>query len=271
MSVLVWDKPGTRVYQTGLDRGVLYLYDGTVVPWNGLMSIDEKFDKNVDAVYYDGTKIIDLLSLGDYEATLTAMTYPDEFIELDGYGRLRKGMYIGNQSPKTFCLSYRTQVGNDVDGNVAGYRIHILYNLTAIPSDRTFSTISDNTEIVEFKWDITSVPQEVGGFRPTAHIIIDTINLDADLLEIIEGALYGTETNDPFLISISDLVSYMYTWARIEIVDHGDGTWTANCQFDEDLVFDPDDPSLFTINNANALFLDPNSYDISNTMNTSDV
>lgn len=271
MTVLEWDKVGDRVYETGLDRGVLYLFDGKVVPWNGLTSIVEKFDKNVDAVYYDGTKIIDLLSLGDYEATLTAFTYPDEFIELDGYGLLRKGMFIGNQKPKTFCLSYRTQTRNDIEGEGVGYKIHILYNLTAIPSERTYSTIGDSTEAVEFKWDITSVPQEVGGFRPTAHIVIDTVDLDPELLEFIEDALYGTEERDPFLVSISDLVSFMYTWARMEIIDHGDGTWTANCQFDEDLEFDATDPSLFTLNNANAVYLDPVSYNISNAMNTSDV
>jgi hypothetical protein len=271
MAILEWDKVGDRAYETGLDRGVLYLSDGKVVPWNGLTSIVEKFDKNVTSVYYDGTKISDLLSLGDFEASLKAITYPDEFINIDGYGFLRKGMYIGNQAPKTFNLSYRTQKGNDVEGNPAGYKIHILYNLTAIPSDRTYSTLSDSIEFVEFEWDITSIPQEIGGFRPTAHVIFDSNDLDPDLLVYIEGALYGTEETDPFLVSISDLISFMYTWARIEIIDHGDGTWTANCQFTEDLVFNATDPSLFTINNATVVYLDSATYDISNTMNTSDV
>src|SRR5580765_2617317 len=141
MSVLIWDTAGSKVYETGLDKGVLYLSDGSAVPWNGLTSIVEKFDKESESVYYDGMKITDLVYLGDFAATLKAITYPDQFIELDGYGFLRQGMYVGNQLPKTFSLSYRTRIGNDVDGDVAGYKIHILYNLTAIPTDRTYNTV----------------------------------------------------------------------------------------------------------------------------------
>jgi hypothetical protein len=271
MSVLVWDKVGDKTYETGVDRGVLYLSDGKAVPWNGLTSIVEKFDKDLSPIYYDGMKITDIISLGDFSATLTAITYPDEFVELDGYGFLRQGMYVGNQLPKTFSLSYRTQIGNDVDGHVAGYKIHVVYNLTAIPNDRTYDSVGADISPIEFEWDISSVPQDVPGFRPTSHIIFDTIDLEPDLLTFIEEKLYGSENVDPSLISISDLISYMYTWARMEIVDNGDGTWTAITQFDEDIEFDVLDNKLFTILNANAIYLDSETYQISNVVGSSDI
>lgn len=271
MSVLTWDTVGARVYETGLDRGVLYLSDGSAVPWNGLTSIDEKFDKDVESVYYDGTKITDLVSLGDFSATLKAITYPDEFVELDGYGFLRQGMYVGNQLPQTFSLSYRTQIGNDVDGNAAGYKIHIVYNLTAIPNDRSYNTISDDVGVVEFEWDISSVPQDVPGFRPTAHIIFNTLDLEPDLLTYIEEKLYGSEHIDASLMSISDLVSFMYTWALMEIIDNGDGTWTAITDNEADISYNVSDNTLFTITNANATYFNSDLYEISNVVNSSDI
>lgn len=271
MSVLVWDKIGDRTYETGLDKGVLYLSDGKAVPWNGLTSVVEKFDKDLSSIYYDGMKITDLVSLGDYSATLKAITYPDEFAELDGYGFLRQGMYVGNQLPKTFSLSYRTQVGNDFDGDVAGYKIHILYNLTAIPNDITYDSISAETKPIEFEWDITSIPQDVPGFRPTAHIVFNTIDLESDLLTYIEEKLYGSEHIDPDLMSISDLISYMYTWALMEIVDNGDGTWTAITDNAADISYDVTDKQLFTITNANATYWNSDLYEISNVVNSSDI
>jgi hypothetical protein len=270
MSILVWDKVGDRTYETGLDRGVLYLQNGSAVPWNGLTSVVEKFDKESSPIYYDGLKISDHVSLGDFSATLNAITYPEEFLDIEGYGFLRQGMYVGNQSPKTFSLSYRTRIGNDINGD-AGYKIHILYNLTAIPNDRTYNSISDDQSVIEFEWDIVSVPVEVPGFRPTAHIIINSIDLEPELLTFLEETLYGTESTDASLILISDLISYMYTWARMEIVDNGDGTWTAIAQFDEDIEFNVSDDQLFTILNANATYLDSDMYTISNVVSSSDI
>lgn len=270
MSILVWDKVGDRVYETGLDRGVLYLNNGSVVPWNGLTSVVEKFDKESSPIYYDGLKISDHVSLGDFSATINAITYPDEFLELEGYGFLRQGMFVGNQAPQTFHLSYRTKIGNDIDSD-AGYKIHILYNLTAIPNDRTYETISDDPSVIEFEWDIVSVPVDVPGFRPTAHLILNSIDLEPQLLTFIEEKLYGTEGTDPALISISDLISYMYTWARMEIVDNGDGTWTANTQYDTDIEHSIIESEMFTIYNANATYSDSDTYTIGNVIDASDI
>lgn len=271
MTVLSWDNVGDRFYETGLDRGVLYLPDGSGVPWNGLTSVNEKFDKDTTPVYYDGIKISDLVVLGDYAATIKAFTYPVEFMNFDGYGFLRKGLYLGNQVPQSFSLSYRTKIGNDVQGNDLGYKIHIIYNATAIPNDTTYQTITDSLNLIEFEWDISAVPEEVPGFRPTAHIIVNTIDLEPELLDYIEGKLYGTDDDDPSLISITDLISYMYTWVRMEIVDNSNGTWTANSLFDTDITVDITDPTLFTITNAMVKTLDVDTYEISSTTNTSDV
>jgi hypothetical protein len=264
MSVLVWDKVGDRFYDTGLDRGVLYLSDGSIVPWNGLISVVEKFDRDITSVYYDGIKISDSVSLGDFSATMKAYTYPEEFIGLEGYGFLRKGLALGDQLPQTFGLSYRTRIGNDAEGDV-GYKIHILYNLTAIPTDRTHETLNDSPNIVEFEWDISSIPENIPGFRPTAHVVLSSKEIEPDLLTYIEEKLYGSSELDPAFLDINDLISYMYTWARIDIIDNSDGTWTANCLFDEDLVFGED--GLFTID-GDVQFLDAVTYTISNTINS---
>lgn len=271
MSILVWDKIGDRTYETGLDRGVLFLPDGSAVPWNGLTSIVEKFNKDTSSVYYDGIKISDMVSLGDFSATMKAVTYPDEFVELEGFGFLRKGMVLGDQMPQTFSLSYRTRIANDDEGDVAGYKIHIIYNLTAIPNDRTHESVTADPNALEFEWDISAIPEEIPGFRPTAQVVLSSIDLEPGLLTFIEEKLYGSETVEASLISITDLISYMFTWARIEIVDNSDGTWTAMCLFDEDLDFDLTDVGLFTLMNANVNFIDLQTYELSNTVNTSDI
>lgn len=257
---LVWDNVGDRVYETGLDRGVLYLSDGSAVPWNGLTSIVEKFDKETVPVYYDGMKINELVSLGDFSATMKAMTYPDEFVEIEGLGKLSDGLFVGDQKPKTFGLCYRTKIGNDVEGNDAGYKIHLLYNVTAIPNDKTYETMGESLSPVEFEWNITAVPEEIPGFRPTAHIIINTIDFDPRLLEEVEGMLYGSDTDFAALIPMSDLISFMSEWYRITppepheiyIVDNGDGTWSATTDIDGLITVDID--GNFEIRDANAIF-----------------
>lgn len=271
MPVLVWDKVGDRVYETGLDRGVLYLPDGSAVPWNGLTSIIESFNKETTPVYFDGMKINDLVSLGDFSATMKAVTYPDEFIELEGIAPIRKGLFVGDQSPQVFGLCYRTQIGNDLEGDAAGYKIHILYNVTAIPRDKTYASLTSDPSLVEFEWDITAVPEEVPGFHPTAHFIINSLELDPWLLEDIEKILYGSTNASASLIPISDLITYINEWFRVKITDNGDGTWTAESQRDGFISFlDPED-TLFQIVQVNAVYLDESTYVISDTIDVADV
>lgn len=269
--MLTWDRVGERVYETGLDKGVLYLPDGSAVPWNGLTSVIEKFDKASSPVYYDGMKINDLVTLGDFEASLKAVTYPDEFLELEGLASNRRGLFYADQPPKTFGLCYRTQIGNDLEGDVAGYKIHILYNVTAIPSDKTYATLSAEPSLVEFEWTITAVPEEVPGHRPTAHIILDSRDIDPWLLEELEEMLYGSTGANAVLLPMPDLINYINTWYRVKITDHGDGTWTATSQRDGFISFKDAEGTQFEIVEINAIYLDDVTFQISDTIDVLDV
>ncbi len=270
MPILVWDRVGDRVYETGLDRGVLYLPDGSAVPWNGLTSIIEQFDKNSSPVYYDGMKINDLVVLGDFAASMKAVTYPDEFLELEGLGSPRKGMFFGDQPPQTFGLCYRTQIGNDLEGDASGYKIHIIYNVTAIPSQKTYASMTSDPALVEFDWDITAIPEEVPGFRPTAHIILDSRDFDPWLFEELEDMLYGNDLATAVLIPMPDLLTYISEWYRVKIIDNLDGTWTAISDRDGFISVDVAE-DLFTIIQINATYLDDVTFVISDTVDVSDV
>lgn len=270
MPVLVWDKVDDRIYQTGLDKGVLYLPNGSAVPWNGLTSIIEKFDRETSPVYYDGMKVTDLIVLGDFSATMKAVTYPEEFTEVEGLVETRPGAFFGDQKPQSFGLCYRTQIGNALAGDVIGYKIHILYNLTAIPSEKTYASVTSDPSLVEFEWNITAVPEELPGLRPTAHIIIDSRTFDPWLLEELEAMLYGNSMANAALIPMVDLVTYINEWARVKIIDNGDGTWTATSTrvgfIDVNEI-----TGFFTILNANAVYLDDVTYMISDTRDISDL
>lgn len=269
MATITWDQAGSRVFENGLDRGVLYLPNGDCVPWNGLTNIIEKFNKQTNSVYFDGVKVNELVTLGDFTATMKAITYPDEFLDFEGVEDVRRGVFLGDQRPKTFALSYRTKVGDDIDGADAGYKIHILYNVTAMPSDKTYSTFKIDPSLVEFEWTISAVPEEIPGFRPTAHLIIDSRKTDPFLLEDIEAKLYGTTAADAVLLPMADLVNFMSTWYRVKITDNGDGTWTATADRDGFIFVDGFDEFLIT--NCNALYISDEEYIISDTYDISDV
>ncbi len=270
MPGLVWDKIGDRSYETGLDRGVLYLPDGSAVPWNGLTSIIEKFDKTTLPVYYEGMKVSELIELGDFSATMKAVTYPVEFVEIEGLASARRGLFYGDQRPQAFGLCYRTQIGNDLEGDVVGYKIHILYNLTAIPSDKTYASMSADPALVEFEWNITAVPEEVPGMRPTAHIVIESHKIDPWLLEELETMLYGDTGAYAVLLPMPELVAYIGGWYRVKIIDHGDGTWSAISQR-EGLIELNVTEQLFTLMGVNALYLNDTTYLLSDTLDVTDV
>lgn len=255
MPELVWGVPVDKRYESGLDRGVLYLPDGSAVPWNGLISIVEKFNQDSETIYFDGMKISVLVSSGDFEAGLRCASYPKEFDELQGYAELRPGVKLRDQMPQFFGLCWRTFKGNEAEGPEAGYKINVAYNLIASPSDRTSSTRSDDPSLTEFEWDISSVPEELPGFRPTAHFIIESDEVDPWLLEEIEKKLYGTYESDPYLPQLSDLLVFMRDWARVSIVDHGDGTWTATELRPNTYIFQSEeDPDVYELRDVNAIW-----------------
>lgn len=262
MSAIVWDEISARTYETGLDRGVLYPPDAPAVPWNGLVEVEEKFDHEVDPVYYDGQKINDLVNPGDFAANVKAVTFPDAFSELEGFAEVNPGMLLGNQKPTPFGLSFRTLIG-DTNGETAGYKLHIVYNATAVPADRTRSTLTDAPSVTPFEWDITAVPEEVPGYRPTAHIVINSSQFDSEFLELIEDMLYGTEDTDPELIPMAELIIFLLSWFSVVVVDNGDGTWTAYSsrpEGDNPITFPAD--GEFAISEVNGVYLDADTYEI---------
>lgn len=234
MPVITWDRIGERFYQSGVSKGVLYLPNGSVIPWNGITSITEKPKRGVSSVYYDGSKINDLATLSEFQATLKALTYPEEFSDLESGGELRPGFYVGDRPPQVFGISYVTNIGSDLDENL-GYRIHLVYNVTAIPADRTFDTIGDNVEPVEFQWDITAIPEELTGVRPTASVIIDSRKVDDWLLQDIEDRIYGTNETDPSLPPLQELHDLIMNWFRF-LVEEEDGIIEITCSRPEGII-----------------------------------
>ena len=199
MSKLVWDQTGERYYETGVKQGVLYpqATGGTYpkgVAWNGLTAVTESpSGAETTALYADDIKYLNLISAEEFGATIEAYTYPDEFAQCDGSATLATGVSIGQQSRKAFGLCYRTTLGNDVDGNDFGYKLHIIYNALAAPSEKAYATINDSPEAITFSWEVTTTPVNVPGFKPTASITIDSTKVDKSKLASLEEILYGKD------------------------------------------------------------------------------
>jgi hypothetical protein len=263
MTRLLWDQVGERTYESGVDRGVLYLLDGTGVPWNGLISVNETISTSVSPVYFDGNKYNEIISSGNYAAKLRAYTYPDEFSVFEGVYDDTSGFSVADQPPTRFHLSYRTKVNSDVEGEAQAYKIHILYNVTAVPSTKAYQTDSLTVSPIEFEWDISAVPSEVSGFKPTAHIIIDSRKIEPFLLEDVEELLYGSDDVDPRLPLAEGLAKFLRDWDRLIITSTSEGIWTAFSI--KDGFIEMLDETTFQINNANAVYLDADTYEISNT------
>ncbi len=271
MPQLIWDKIDERVYQTGLDRGVLYLPDGSAVPWNGLTEVNEKNSAKSRSVYYDGRKINQIVSLGEFQASLKAITYPDEFVELEGLGSIRHGAWLGEQKPQMFALAYRTRVGNALDGDV-GYKIHIVYNVYAVASDTSFASVTQDPSMVEFEWDLQTIPDDIDGYRPTSHMVIDSRELDPWLLEEIEEILYGAEFAAASLIPMPELVAKIKDWCRYRVTDNEDGTYTVTYAHPSGVVFSGTDDEVFQLLGIHAIYEDDDgTFKIEDTCDISDV
>ena len=201
MAKLVWDKTGERLYETGVKNGVLYpMVDGAYpkgIVWNGLTAVTESpSGAEATPLYADDIKYLNLMSAEEFGATVEAYTYPDEFAECDGSASLGAGVTIGQQPRKTFGLSYKTTVGNDVDNDNHGYKLHLIYGAMASPSEKAYSTINDSPEAITFSWELTTTPVNVTGFKPTASLTIDSTKIDPAKLAAIEALLYGSESGE---------------------------------------------------------------------------
>ena len=199
MPKLTWDNTGERIFETGIKQGVLYPIqsDGKYtkgVAWNGLTAVTESpSGAEATALYADDIKYLNLLSNEEFGATIEAYTYPDEFAECDGSAELATGVMIGQQKRKTFGLCYRTTIGNDVEGNDYGYKLHLVYGCLAAPSEKSYSTINDNPDAITFSWEVSTTPVNVAGFKPTSQITIDSTKADPTKLAALEAVLYGAE------------------------------------------------------------------------------
>lgn len=197
MSKLVWDQTGERLYETGVKKGVLYpqASNGAYpkgVAWNGLTGVTEApSGAEATPLYADDIKYLNLISTEELGGTIEAYTYPDEFAECDGSASIATGVYIGQQPRKTFGMSYVTTLGNDVESNAYGYKIHLIYGALAAPSEKAYSTINDSPEAITFSWDFSTTPVSVDGFKPTASIVIDSTKVDPIKLAALEKILYG--------------------------------------------------------------------------------
>lgn len=216
MTKLTWDQTGERFYETGVKNGVLYVYDsvtkkyGKGVAWNGLTAVTESpSGAEASPLYADDIKYLNLMSAEEFGATIEAYTYPEEFAECDGSASLADGVYIGQQKRKTFGLCYRTVVGNDVDGNDLGYKLHIIYGALAAPSEKAYATINDSPEAITFSWEVTTTPVEVEGFKPTACVTIDSTKCDKTKLGQLEAKLYGSETEEATLPLPAEVATIM--------------------------------------------------------------
>lgn len=214
MAKLVWDESGKRIYETGVQKGVLYVQNegGTYpkgVAWNGLTAVTESpSGAEATPLYADDIKYLELRSAEEFGATIEAYTYPEEFEACDGSASLAKGVTIGQQDRKPFGLCYRTVVGNDVQGNAHGYKLHLIYGAVAAPSEKAYATVNDSPEAVTFSWEITTTPVEMAGFKPTASITIDSTKVNAEKLAQLEAKLYGdtsTEAQLPLPSEIAEM------------------------------------------------------------------
>lgn len=215
MPKLVWDNVGERFYETGVDHGVLYPQDNTGayptgVAWNGLTAVTESpSGAEATALYADNIKYLTMLSNEEFAATIEAYTYPEEWALCDGSAELASGVLVGQQSRSGFGLSYRTRIGNDIEGDAHGYKIHLIYGGKASPSEKGYQTVNDSPEAITFSWEISTAPVPVTDHRPTASLTIDSTKVDTGKMRALEDILYGTEENAPRLPMPDEIVTLL--------------------------------------------------------------
>lgn len=215
MSKLKWDQIGERLYETGVDKVVLFPMEstgqyGTGVAWNGISAVNESpSGAEPTALYANNGKYLSLISNEDFAATIEAFTYPDEFEECDGSKEIAPGVVIGQQKRKVFGLAYRTLLGNDVDGNDHGYKLHLVYGCLAAPSENNHSTVNDSPEAGTMSWSVSTTPVEVADAKPTATVTIDSTKADKTKLKKLEDMLYGTEQAESKLPLPAEVITLM--------------------------------------------------------------
>lgn len=243
MAILSWDEIGNRLFTAGIDKGVLYPQNSPGVVWNGLVSIDETpSGADATAVYIDGQKFLSSRPIDSFGCTINAFTFPDEFEE---------GV------PFNFC--YRVKSGNDIDGIDHGYKLHLVYNAVAAPTEKTYTTINGGISPSSFSWDISTIPVGIPDNKASAHLIIDSKGAYFDALSDFENILYGQDYIDPRMPLIPEVLDFFNSHSILVIIDNGDGTWTASST--DDIVY-MTDSETFEIDYFTAVFIDADTYSV---------
>lgn len=239
-----WDQAGERLYETGVNRGMLYKYNkaatGTTkydhgYAWNGLTGVTESpSGAEATALYADNIKYLNLMSAEELGATIEAYMYPEEFAECDGSAYAAAGVKIGQQTRKLFGTSYTTRLGNDEEGDAHDYKIHILYNCLASPSERAYATVNDSPEAITFSWEVTTTPVDVAGFKPTASMEIIASACDPVKLALLEAKLYGVSADTTAFSATSK-------YAVGDLVKESNKYYVCNTTIDTPAAFDADD------------------------------
>lgn len=225
MAKLEWDKVGEHFYETGVDHAVLYLRDAAGkysngYAWSGVTSISESpSGAEASAQYADNQKYLTLISAEEFGMTIEAFTFPSEFDACNGEVEAADGVRIGQQKRSTFGLSYRTKVGNDVDGQDKHYKLHLVYGCTASPSERAYATVNESPEAMTFSWEVSTNPENVTGQKPTSLITIDSREADAEKLKQLETMLYGGDDADPKLPSPDEVIK-LFGATALNPTDH---------------------------------------------------
>ncbi len=211
---LAWDKTGERLYETGVDRGVLYPFlEGAYaagVAWNGLTAVNESpSGAEPTALWANNNKYVTLMSAEELGLTIEAYTYPEEFEPCDGSAELSEGVTIGQQDRKHFGFSYRSLIGNDESGNNHGYKIHLVYDCLASPTEKNRSSVNDSPDVSPFSWEVSTTPVPVEGYKSTSMLTIDSTKIPAVKLAAIEEKLYGTAASEPTLPLPDEIVELL--------------------------------------------------------------
>lgn len=212
MAKLVWDATGQRFYETGTSQGVLFVQGangvyGNGVAWNGLIGVTmSPSGAEETALYANDDKYGSLRSREIGEGSISAYTYPDEWMACDGSATIAPGIHVGQQTRRTFAMAWRTIVGNDTEAEDYGYKLHIIYGATASPSEKEYASVNDSPEAIEFSWDFVCTPVKIEGLKPTAELTIESNKVDPTVLKLIEDSLYGTDATEATLLMPQDII-----------------------------------------------------------------
>lgn len=216
MPKLKFDQTGERFYETGVSECVLFVSneDGGYengVAWNGITSVSESPEgADVSDIYADNIKYLSLMSAENFKATIEAYTYPDEFAACDGSEELiaGSGVRVTQQTRKKFAICYKTKIGNDITPE-KGYKLHVIYNCLAAPSERQYQTVNESPEAMTFSWSLSTTPVEFAEGKYTAHLEIDSTKCTK--MAELEAAFYGSDGVDAksHLLEPKDIIALL--------------------------------------------------------------